>query len=98
MTELVSTQSIDDTQLLRIKDVMRLLGISKSSVYRFVKENRLPKPLKLSARAARFRLSAINHYLDELEQSRAVNTPAIRTKPLSPVTQDATHAEDGGQQ
>jgi len=36
--------------LLRIQDVMKKTGIAKSTIWLWVKENKLPKPIKLSPR------------------------------------------------
>ena len=38
------------SNLLRIKDVMQKTGIAKSTVWLWVKENKFPKPIKLSER------------------------------------------------
>jgi prophage regulatory protein len=35
-------------RFLRVKEVAKILGIHVGTVYRFVRENKLPKPRKLS--------------------------------------------------
>lgn len=36
--------------ILRLKDLTKLLKVSKSSIYAWIKENRFPKPKKISKR------------------------------------------------
>ncbi|WP_419765447.1 MAG: helix-turn-helix transcriptional regulator [Arcobacter sp.] len=38
------------TNFIRIQDVMKKTGIARSTIWLWVKENRFPKPVKLSAR------------------------------------------------
>jgi prophage regulatory protein len=50
-------------RLIRLPDVMAKLGIKRSTVWLFVKQNRLPKPIKLSAKVAVWRESEIDAYI-----------------------------------
>jgi prophage regulatory protein len=38
------------TNFIRIQDVMKKIGIARSTIWLWVKENRFPKPVKLSPR------------------------------------------------
>jgi|TARA_R110002033_G_scaffold100404_3_gene148806 prophage regulatory protein len=38
------------TNFIRIQDVMKKTGIARSTIWLWVKENRFPKPVKLSPR------------------------------------------------
>jgi len=55
-------------QMLRDKDVADLLRISRSSVWRLAKQDKLPRPVKIGASAARWRLSELNNYMADAVQ------------------------------
>jgi prophage regulatory protein len=59
----------DNSTIVRPSDAAKLLGISKSSLYRFIKEGLLPRPIKVGKRASGWRFSTLNDYL----QARAGN-------------------------
>jgi prophage regulatory protein len=46
--ESIIAQIDDNTQLLRLRDVMKIVGIKHSHIYALIKENKFPKPIKLS--------------------------------------------------
>ena len=48
-----------DEQFLTVKEVCQRLSIGKSTVWAWSMENRFPKPVLLSARCTRWRLSEI---------------------------------------
>lgn len=50
-------------KFLRIDDVMSLTGLAKSTVWLWVKENKLPKPIKLSPRVTVWKLTEIEEWL-----------------------------------
>jgi len=52
-------QELPETGLLRIKQVLRFIPVSRSTWWKGVKENRFPKPLKLSQRVTCWRSSDI---------------------------------------
>jgi prophage regulatory protein len=41
-------------RLVKLSEVMRRVGLGKTMIYRLIKENRFPRPYKLSAFAARW--------------------------------------------
>lgn len=45
--------------LLRLRQVIQILGISRSNFYAGLKANRFPKPVRLGARAVAWRASDI---------------------------------------
>jgi predicted DNA-binding transcriptional regulator AlpA len=57
--------------LLTVKDVAELLSVTPRTVFRWSRQCKLPRPVKLSARAVRWRASAIQAYLDHLTAARA---------------------------
>ena len=58
------------SNFLRVTQVAKKIGIGKSTVWLWVKENKLPKPIKLSPRVTVWRESDIiiwqNQYVDNL--------------------------------
>ena len=53
---------------LRIDDIVHRLGISKSSIYAWVKEGEFPPQKKLGKRIARWKESDVNQWLAERPQ------------------------------
>ena len=45
--------------LLRLKDVSRLVGLSRSTIYSRVSDGRFPRPLRVSERSVRWRMQSI---------------------------------------
>jgi prophage regulatory protein len=60
MSEPVRTVSI-----LRRVQVQERVGLSRSSIYKLVKEGKFPKPVSLGARAVGWRDSHIDQWLEE---------------------------------
>lgn len=50
-------------RLIRLPEVMAKLGIKRSTVWLFVKQGRLPKPIKLSAKVTVWKESEISTYI-----------------------------------
>lgn len=53
----------DDLALVPIGTVRRLVGLGDSAIYERVREQRMPAPLRLSARYSRFRAGDLREYL-----------------------------------
>lgn len=51
------------SQLIKISQVTQLTALSTSSIYRFIREGRFPKPIKLSERASAWRLEDIEAWI-----------------------------------
>ena len=58
---------------IRLQDVMRKTGIAKSTIWLWVKEDKFPKPIKLSARITVWDESEIENWI-ELKKT---NQPTI---------------------
>ncbi|MCY4156228.1 MAG: AlpA family phage regulatory protein [Gammaproteobacteria bacterium] len=53
-----------ETQLLRVGQVIEILGISRTTLHRMVKEKRFPKPIELGPQARRWRIKDVQAWLD----------------------------------
>jgi prophage regulatory protein len=51
-------------KLLRISDLCKWLNVSKSTIYKWVREGRFPKPILLGDNASRWRESLVVEWLD----------------------------------
>jgi prophage regulatory protein len=56
---------------IRVKEVARILSIGKSTVWLWVKQQRLPQPIHLSARVSVWKASDINNYIASASQQAA---------------------------
>lgn len=52
--------------LLRLPEVSRLTGLSRSALYLRISRGQFPRPVKLGPRASRWRLSDIQRWMDTL--------------------------------
>ncbi len=50
------------SNFLRIREVMKMTGLAKSTVWLWVKEGKLPKPIKLSPRVTVWEEDKINEW------------------------------------
>ncbi|MGC0994955.1 AlpA family transcriptional regulator [Pantoea agglomerans] len=50
----MNTSTKQTTRLIRLPEVMHKTGYKKAWIYRFISENRFPKPIKLGSRAVAF--------------------------------------------
>lgn len=55
------------TRLLRIRDVMHMTGLSRSTIYRKMQEDSFPKPVKAGAAAVRWREADILGWISALQ-------------------------------
>ena len=53
-------------RLIRLTEVMNKTGLARSTVWYFVKMERLPKPIKLSSRVTVWKESELMNYLNIL--------------------------------
>jgi len=58
-------------KLLRVQEVAEILGIGKSTVWLWVKLNRIPQPIHLSPRVSVWKQSAINNFIASVDQISA---------------------------
>lgn len=55
---------------LRLPDVLKLIGLSRSSVYQLMREEKFPKPKKLSSRAVGWTASDIAAWQAQRESAK----------------------------
>jgi prophage regulatory protein len=54
-------------RLLRLPEVVRTIGVSRATIYRYVDSGRLPPPVKLSTRCIAWRASEITAWMAALQ-------------------------------
>lgn len=54
-------------RLMKLPEVMRRVGLGKTMIYRLIKEDRFPRPYKLSAFAARWSEMEIVAWIAEVK-------------------------------
>lgn len=57
-----------EDRYIRIKELISLLGISRGTIYRLLKENKFPRQIKLTEHTSVWRLSEINNWVTEREK------------------------------
>ena len=60
-------QNLPETGLLRVKQVLRFVPVSRSSWWAGVKNGIFPKPIKLSARITVWRVSDIRNLVEGIQ-------------------------------
>jgi len=52
-----------------MKELKLLLGVSNATIYRHIKLNKFPKPIQLSTNIVGWRLSVVEAWINEREQT-----------------------------
>ena len=55
----------------RLRDVMRITALSRSTIYRRISEGRFPPPVHLGGRASAWQSAALQAWIDDPEGYRA---------------------------
>ena len=63
-----------EKRLLRLKEVLGLVGLPRSTMYALMKVGEFPKPVQLSHRSVAWRLSEIETWIDS---RRPVGNPKV---------------------
>jgi len=58
---------LNDMAILRLPDVMRLIGLRRTTIYDMMAKGVFPKPVALSARAKGWRVNDIRAWLQSRE-------------------------------
>lgn len=53
---------------LRIKHVVAVTGLSRSTIYALISTDKFPKPIRLSTRAVAWRSSVVQEWIKQREQ------------------------------
>lgn len=56
-------------EILKIADIVEMLSISKTTVWRWTQENRLPRPIYMGNKVFGWRRKTILEWLDGLEEA-----------------------------
>jgi len=56
-------------RLIDIKEVADITGLKRATIYKWIKESKFPKPLKLGEKASRWKLSSIMDWIGTLPQA-----------------------------
>lgn len=67
------TAHFDRNALLRLKDVCRLFGVSRSTIYKRVSEKTFPPPMRISERSVRWRMADLADWSNALPRSTCAN-------------------------
>ena len=57
-----------DLKLLRLRQVLELTGLSRSSIYRLIGESAFPEPIRLGPRAVAWRVVDLHAWLEAPER------------------------------
>lgn len=60
---------MEQTRILRCRDVERLIRLSKGSIYRLIGKGTFPRPIRLGARAVGWRSDEIASWLANRERA-----------------------------
>lgn len=52
-----------EERMLRLRSVERMTGLSKSTLYRMIKQGRFPAPLRMTRKAVRWRREEVHEWL-----------------------------------
>lgn len=79
-------------KFLRLKEVMTLTALSRSSIYKFMAEERFPQTLSLGDRAVAWLESEIEEWMEEklLQRTQEGNGDVLTPKPWPKKTSDTT--------
>jgi prophage regulatory protein len=74
-------------RLLRLPEVVKLVGLSKSTVYNYIKENKFPPSYPISTRCRGWDSSAVNQWIQDRINGVPLRTlPTNQGNPPNPVT------------
>ncbi len=52
--------------LINIKDVMQMVGIKQSTIYKYMKTKGFPKPIKLSQKCSRWKKEEVEKWIQKI--------------------------------
>jgi prophage regulatory protein len=76
-------------RLIRLKEVMYITGLGRSSIYRFMSEDNFPQSISLGDRAIAWEENDINEWvLNKVEEKSAVSTDKAKRSKGRKITDD----------
>ena len=57
-------------KIIKLREVMAMTALSRSSIYAFVREGAFPKPIQLGARAVGWKENEILEWIDKMAKMR----------------------------
>ena len=63
----------NDDRLLSIKEVLEMVGVSKSTLYKMIAEDRFPRPVRIRLRGARWWQSEITEWVNSRPRATEEN-------------------------
>lgn len=72
------------TQILRMREVIQRIGLSRSSIYKLMENNDFPKPMKLGSQAIGWRDTEIEAWISNRPIS-PIGSPVSKSKKSSRV-------------
>jgi prophage regulatory protein len=69
--------------IIRLPEVLRMVGLSRPSVYRLVKAGAFPQQVKLSTAAVGWLRSEVERWIAEKVKARRSSMPEVGLEPLA---------------
>ena len=70
---MTTPHNLHDSSLLRMKDVVKLTGLHRSSIYYNMKNGSFPKSFKIGLRAAAWRKKDILNWIKQMQEEGIKN-------------------------
>ena len=65
--------AVEEGQLMKIEEVLALVGFGKSTLYKMISAGLFPRPVRIGLRAVRWRRSEILAWLESLPRATEEN-------------------------
>jgi prophage regulatory protein len=75
---MIGKQQYAAVQLLRLPDVMRLTGLSRTTLYRLIDKGQFPRQINISDRAVAWRASEVEEWIHSRSPGQAKNSESER--------------------
>ena len=63
-------QTMQTQQVVRLPEVINMVGMSKGSIYNFIKDGTFPAPIKLGPKASGWLVSEVQNWIAERVSAR----------------------------
>ncbi|BCD61729.1 prophage regulatory protein [Nitratiruptor phage NrS-5] len=57
-------------RLIDIKEVSYLIGMAKPTIYRYIRDGKFPKPIKIGIRASRWSYQAVMNWIEQQKDNQ----------------------------